>query len=69
MSNQRNNKKNNSTNRPANSQLQDRGRTSGSQNPEIEKANAPIDISSIDRQEGNLHHGECGGGLKSEDDC
>ena len=68
MANQRSNKKNANTSKANGSKQTNIGRTSGSQNPEIEKADARFDISNVDRQEGNLLHGECGGGMKCEDD-
>ena len=68
MANQRNSKKNNSGDTSNSSKQANIGRTSGSRNPEIEKADDHLDISNIDRQEGNLNHGECGGGMKCEDD-
>lgn len=36
------------------------GRTYNSQNPDIDKAAARADISAVDRQEGNMAHGETG---------
>ncbi|MDQ3278153.1 MAG: hypothetical protein M3Q06_07490 [Bacteroidota bacterium] len=40
-----------------------RGRIHNSQNPEFEQESAQNDISGIDQQEGNMHHGEQGANL------
>lgn len=39
------------------------GRLYNSQNPVLEQSGASNDISSVDRQEGNMNNGECGGNL------
>ena len=67
MANQQTSKKNTSEDKNSSRQV-NIGRTSGSQNPEIEKIGSQRDISNIDRQEGNLNHGECGAGMHCEDD-
>lgn len=68
MANQVKKENNNSANQSNNNQQDIIGRTNDSQNPAVEKQDTQSDISHVDRQEGNLHHGEAGGGLKSEDD-
>lgn len=39
------------------------GRLDNSQNPVFEQSGTSHDISSVDRQEGNMNNGECGGNL------
>lgn len=41
------------------------GRIYNSQNPEMEEQDSGRDISEIDQQEGNMHHGESGDRLTS----
>lgn len=42
------------------------GRIHNSQNPNFDQKGTRNDISSVDQQEGNMDHGECGGNLKPE---